>query len=88
MSQQQSVNQLANLLGRVARLSVVVGLGGSALQAALYTGKCCSFLYCILYYIILSGLGLLKVQRSCAIIRSGEKAVMKFGVQSMAGSER
>lgn len=30
---------LANLLGRVARYSVVLGIGGSALQASLYTGN-------------------------------------------------
>lgn len=29
---------LANLLGRVARYSVLLGVGGSVLQASLYTG--------------------------------------------------
>lgn len=33
-----AANAVANLLSKVARYSVLVGIGGSALQASLYTG--------------------------------------------------
>ena len=36
---QQQAQQVANLLGRVARWSAVLGIGGSALQASLFTGE-------------------------------------------------
>ena len=38
MSQPNAANQVAKLLGNVGRWSVLLGLGGSALQASLYTG--------------------------------------------------
>ena len=38
MAQQQAAQQVAGLLSRVARWSVLLGVGGSALQASLYTG--------------------------------------------------
>ena len=38
MAQQQAAQQVAKLLGTVGRWGVVLGVGGSALQAALYTG--------------------------------------------------
>ena len=38
MAQQQAAAALANLLSKVARYSVILGIGGSALQASLYTG--------------------------------------------------
>lgn len=38
MAQQEAAKALANLLSKVARYSVVLGIGGSALQASLYTG--------------------------------------------------
>lgn len=38
MSQQAS-NAVANLLARVGRYAVLLGVGGSAVQASLYTGK-------------------------------------------------
>jgi len=37
-AQQEAARALANLLSRVARYSVLLGIGGSALQASLYTG--------------------------------------------------
>jgi prohibitin 1 len=37
MAQQQAAQQVAGLLSRVARWSVLLGVGGSALQASLYT---------------------------------------------------
>ncbi|GAB4817837.1 hypothetical protein N2152v2_004883 [Parachlorella kessleri] len=37
MAQQEAAKALANLLSRVARYSVLLGVGGSALQASLYT---------------------------------------------------
>lgn len=36
---QPVANAVANLLGKVARYSVLLGVGGSALQASLYTGQ-------------------------------------------------
>ncbi len=39
MAQQQAAAQVAKLLSRVGRWAVVLGVGGSAAQAALYTGK-------------------------------------------------
>lgn len=39
MAQQEAARALANLLSKVARYSVLLGLGGSALQASLYTGR-------------------------------------------------
>ncbi len=38
MSGNNAANQVAKLLGNVGRFSVLLGLGGSALQASLYTG--------------------------------------------------
>lgn len=38
MAQQEAAKMLANLLSKVARYSVVLGVGASALQASLYTG--------------------------------------------------
>jgi hypothetical protein len=38
MAQQQAAQQVAKLLSRVGRWSIVLGIGGSALQASLYTG--------------------------------------------------
>ena len=38
MAQQQAAQQVAKLLSRVGRWSIVLGVGGSALQASLYTG--------------------------------------------------
>ncbi len=40
MAQQQAAQQVAKLLSRVGRWSIVLGVGGSALQASLYTGAC------------------------------------------------
>ena len=37
-SPQQSAQAVATFLGRAGRLAVFAGLGGAALQAALYTG--------------------------------------------------
>lgn len=37
MAQQEAARALANLLSKVARYSVLLGIGGSALQASLYT---------------------------------------------------
>ena len=39
MAQQEAARALANLLSKVARYSVLLGIGGSALQASLYTGR-------------------------------------------------
>lgn len=39
MSQQQVAAQVANLLGKVGRWSVLLGIGGSVLQTSLYTGE-------------------------------------------------
>jgi hypothetical protein len=39
MAQQEAARALASLLSKVARYSVLLGLGGSALQASLYTGR-------------------------------------------------
>lgn len=38
MAQAEAAKALANLLSKVARYSVILGIGGSALQSALYTG--------------------------------------------------
>lgn len=38
MSGPNAANQVAKLLGNVGRWSVILGLGGSALQASLFTG--------------------------------------------------
>lgn len=52
MAQQEAAKALANILNKVTRYSVLLGIGGSALQASLYTGKkakkrklssCCCF---------------------------------------------
>jgi hypothetical protein len=45
MAQQQAAAQVARLLGTVGRWGVVVGLGGTAAQAALYTGDICLHSY-------------------------------------------
>ena len=37
--QQQAATAIANLLGRVGRFAVVVGLGGGISQTSLYTGN-------------------------------------------------
>lgn len=37
--QQQAATAIANLLGRVGRFAVVVGVGGGIAQTSLYTGK-------------------------------------------------
>lgn len=39
MAQQQAAKALANILSKVARYSVGLGIGASALQASLYTGE-------------------------------------------------
>lgn len=39
MAQKEAAAALANLLSRVARYSVILGIGGSALQSSLYTGE-------------------------------------------------
>ncbi len=36
---QPAANAVANLLGKVARYAVLLGVGGSAVQASLYTGQ-------------------------------------------------
>ena len=36
--QQQAATAIANLLGRVGRFAVVVGVGGGIAQTSLYTG--------------------------------------------------
>jgi hypothetical protein len=36
--QQQAATAIANLLGRVGRFAVVVGIGGGIAQSSLYTG--------------------------------------------------
>lgn len=38
MAQKEAAAALANLLSKVARYSVLLGIGGSAVQASLYTG--------------------------------------------------
>jgi hypothetical protein len=38
MAQREAAAALANILNKVARYSVILGIGGSALQASLYTG--------------------------------------------------
>jgi hypothetical protein len=38
MAQKEAAAALANLLSKVARYSVFLGIGGSAIQASLYTG--------------------------------------------------
>lgn len=44
MAQQQAAAQVAKLLSRVGRWAVVLGVGGSAVQASLYTGRLFSLL--------------------------------------------
>ena len=39
MAQAEAAKALANILNKVARYSILLGIGGSALQASLYTGK-------------------------------------------------
>ena len=39
-SPQQSAAAVATFLGRAGRLAIIAGVGGAALQAALYTGTC------------------------------------------------
>ena len=39
MAQKEAAAALANLLSKVARYSVILGIGGSALQSSLYTGE-------------------------------------------------
>jgi hypothetical protein len=39
MAQQQAAAQVAKLLSRVGRWGIILGVGGSALQASLYTGQ-------------------------------------------------
>ena len=39
MAQQQAAAQVAKLLSRVGRWGIILGVGGSALQASLYTGR-------------------------------------------------
>lgn len=41
--QAEAAKALANLLSKVARYSVLLGIGGSALQASLYTGTMTMF---------------------------------------------
>lgn len=38
MASQQAAQQVAKVLGTVGRWGVILGVGGSALQASLYTG--------------------------------------------------
>lgn len=38
MAQQQAAQQVAKMLGSLGKWSIILGLGGSALQASLYTG--------------------------------------------------
>ena len=37
--QQQAATAIANLLGRVGRFAVIVGVGGGIAQTSLYTGE-------------------------------------------------
>jgi hypothetical protein len=39
--QAQMASAIANILGRVGRFAVLVGVGGSVAQTALYTGDAC-----------------------------------------------
>lgn len=39
MAQQEAAKALAKVLSNVARYSVILGIGGSALQASMYTGE-------------------------------------------------
>ena len=41
MAQAEAAKALAGLLSKVARYSVILGIGGSALQSSLYTGAAC-----------------------------------------------
>ena len=41
MAQAEAAKALAGLLSKVARYSVILGIGGSALQSSLYTGGAC-----------------------------------------------
>lgn len=41
MAQAEAAKALAGLLSKVARYSVILGIGGSALQTSLYTGAAC-----------------------------------------------
>jgi hypothetical protein len=43
MSQQEAAKAVANLLSKVTRYSVLLGIGGSALQASLFTGNIATF---------------------------------------------
>lgn len=38
MAQQQAAQQVTKLLTNVGRFGIILGVGGSALQASLYTG--------------------------------------------------
>lgn len=42
MAQKEAAAALANILSKVARYSVALGIGASALQASLYTGAACA----------------------------------------------
>ena len=44
--QQQAATAIANLLGRVGRFAVVVGVGGGIAQTSLYTGEQLCWLAC------------------------------------------
>lgn len=43
--QQQAAAAVANLLGRIGRFAVAVGVGGGILQSSLYTGDIESFIF-------------------------------------------
>lgn len=44
----QAAQQLANMLSKVARYSVLLGIGGTVVQSTLYTGECeCEGCCCI-----------------------------------------
>jgi hypothetical protein len=58
MAQQEAARALANVLSKVARYSVLLGIGGSALQASLYTGR--RFCLCGWDFLLLGNLFCLK----------------------------
>ena len=51
-SPQQSAQAVATFLGRAGRLAVFAGLGGAALQAALYTGVALCLQFLRIHYLL------------------------------------
>ena len=58
MAQTEAAKALANILNKVARYSILLGIGGSAIQASLYTGKSptlfstpCTYLLTLLHFL-------------------------------------